>query len=225
MLGNLINVAAIAGGSLLGLLFGNPLREEYRDACMKAGGLVLLLLGIQMGLETENMILVLVSLALGSLLGELADLHGHMESFGQRVERCIGQKGGSFSQGFVYATLLFCIGPMSIVGSIQSGLTGDHSVLMTKAVLDGIFAFVLTITMGIGVMASALATGVYQGIFVLAAGLADRYMTEAMVTELTAAGGLLILAIGLNLLEIKKFKTANMLPALLFAVVLAAVWR
>ena len=224
MLGNLINMAAIAGGSLLGLFFGSRLQEKYRQACLKAGGLVLLFLGLQMGLKMNNSVLVLLSLTLGSLLGEMLDINSAMERLGQRVEGRLSKGGGGLSQAFIYATLLFCTGPMSIMGGIRSGLAGDHSILITKAVLDGIFAMVLTATMGIGVIGSAVTTGLYQGIFVLGAGLAEKYMTEVMVAEMTATGGLLILAMGLNMLEIKEFKAANMLPALLLAVILAGVW-
>lgn len=217
-------MAAIAAGSLLGLTLGKRMRENYRAACMKAGGLVLLLLGAQMGLQVNNSVLVLLSLTFGSLIGEIIDINSAMERFGQKVERRLAKEEGGFSQAFVYATLLFCTGPMSIMGAIQGGLVGDHSILITKAVLDGIFALVLTVTMGVGVIGSAITTGLYQGIFVLGAGLAEKYMTDIMITEMTATGGLLIMAIGFTLLEIKEFKTANMLPSLLLALVLAAVW-
>lgn len=217
-------MAAIAAGSLLGLTLGKRMRENYRAACMKAGGLVLLLLGAQMGLQVNNSVLVLLSLTFGSLIGEIIDINSAMERFGQKVERRLAKEEGGFGQAFVYATLLFCTGPMSIMGAIQGGLVGDHSILITKAVLDGIFALVLTVTMGVGVIGSAITTGLYQGIFVLGAGLAEKYMTDIMITEMTATGGLLIMAIGFTLLEIKEFKTANMLPSLLLALVLAAVW-
>lgn len=217
-------MAAIAAGSLLGLTLGKRMRENYRAACMKAGGLVLLLLGAQMGLQVNHSVLVLLSLTFGSLIGEIIDINSAMERFGQKVERRLAKEEGGFSQAFVYATLLFCTGPMSIMGAIQGGLVGDHSILITKAVLDGIFALVLTVTMGVGVIGSAITTGLYQGIFVLGAGLAEKYMTDIMITEMTATGGLLIMAIGFTLLEIKEFKTANMLPSLLLALVLAAVW-
>lgn len=220
----MVNMAAIAAGSLLGLTLGKRMRENYRAACMKAGGLVLLLLGAQMGLQVNNSVLVLLSLTFGSLIGEIIDINSAMERFGQKVERRLAKEEGGFSQAFVYATLLFCTGPMSIMGAIQGGLVGDHSILITKAVLDGIFALVLTVTMGVGVIGSAITTGLYQGIFVLGAGLAEKYMTDIMITEMTATGGLLIMAIGFTLLEIKEFKTANMLPSLLLALVLAAVW-
>ena len=185
---------------------------------------MLLLLGAQMGLQVNNSVLVLLSLTFGSLIGEIIDINSAMERFGQKVERRLAKEEGGFSQAFVYATLLFCTGPMSVMGAIQGGLVGDHSILITKAVLDGIFALVLTVTMGVGVIGSAITTGLYQGIFVLGAGLAEKYMTDIMITEMTATGGLLIMAIGFTLLEIKEFKTANMLPSLLLALVLAAVW-
>jgi uncharacterized membrane protein YqgA involved in biofilm formation len=224
MMGNLINVAAIVFGCLMGKLFSGRLKARYREGAVKASGLALLLLGMQMALQGNHFIQLLLSLVVGSLLGEALDIDGAMEKFGKKVEEKLAGGSEGFGKAFVYATLLFCIGPMSIMGSIQGGLQGDHSVLITKAALDGITAAVLTVTMGMGVLGSAVTTGVYQGAIVLGAHWAERYLTETMITEMTAVGGVLILAIGLNMLEIKAFKTANMLPSLLLICLLAALW-
>jgi len=224
MLGNLINVAAILLGCTAGKLLGSRLKEGFRDAAVKAGGLALLLLGMQMALGGERFILILLSVVIGSVIGEALDIDGAMERFGKKVEEKLAAGSDGFSKAFVYSTLLFCIGPMSIMGSIAGGLRGEHSILVTKAVLDGIFSAILTVTMGIGVIGSAVTTGVYQGAIVLSARWVERFLTEAMVTEMTATGGLLILAIGLNMLKIKEFKTANMLPALLLICVFVAIW-
>ncbi len=224
MWGNLINVAAIAFGCLIGRLFGNRLKENYRQSAIKAGGLALLLLGMQMALQVNHFIQLLLSLVIGSLLGEALDIDGAMERFGKRVEDKLAAGSDGFSKAFVYATLLFCIGPMSIMGSLQGGLQGEYSILVTKAVLDGIFAAVLTVTMGIGVLGSAVTTGVYQGAIVLGARWVEQYLTDVMITEMTAVGGVLILAIGFNMLEIKQFKTANMLPSLLLICLLVGFW-
>jgi uncharacterized membrane protein YqgA involved in biofilm formation len=225
MLGNLINVAAILFGCLAGKLFGNRLKENYRDAAVKAGGLALLLLGMQMALSGNQFILILLSIVIGSIIGEALDIDGAMERFGKKVEEKLAAGNDGFSKAFVYSTLLFCIGPMSIMGSIAGGLRGEHGILITKAVLDGIFSAILTVTMGIGVIGSAVTTGVYQGAIVLCARWVERFLTEAIVTEMTATGGLLILAIGLNMLGIKEFKTANMLPALLLICIFVAIIR
>ena len=224
MLGNIINVAAILLGCLVGKLFGSKLNENYREAAIKAGGLSMLLLGMQMALTGNRFILILLSLVIGSIIGEIVDIDGAMERFGKKVENRFASGSDGFSKGFVYATLLFCIGPMSIMGSIAGALRDDHGILITKAVLDGIFSAILTVTMGIGVLGSAITTGVYQGVIVLAAQWVDQYLTEAIITEMTATGGLLILAIGLNMLKIKAFKTANMLPALLLICLFTAIW-
>lgn len=225
MLGNMINAGAILFGSLAGLLLGKNLKSCYQEAAIGAASLALLLLGLQMGLKAHNFIILIVSLTLGSLLGQWMNIEGIMERFGLWVESKLSSRGEGFNQGFVYASLLFCIGPMGIMGSIQSGLAGDHSILITKAVIDGIFAVVLSVTVGWGVIGSALSVLIYQGAIVLSAQWVQQYFTDQIITEMTATGGMLIVAIALNLLEIKKYKTANMLPALLLAGLLAAFWK
>ena len=224
MLGNIVNIAAILLGCVAGKLFGGRLKENYRDAATKAGGLALLVLGIQMALTGNQFILMLLSVVFGSIIGEILRIDAAMERFGKKVEDKLAAGSDGFSKAFVYSTLLFCIGPMSIMGSIAGGLRGEHDILITKAVLDGIFAAILTVTMGIGVVGSTVTTGLYQGAIVLGAGWVEQFLTEAIVTEMTATGGLLILAIGLNMLKIREFKTANMLPALLLICFLVAVW-
>jgi len=224
MLGNIINIVAILAGCVAGKLFGGRLNENFRDAATKAGGLALLVLGTQMALTGNQFILILLSVVFGSIIGEAMRIDSAMERFGNKVEEKLAAGSDGFSKAFVSSTLLFCIGPMSIMGSIAGGLRGEHSILITKAVLDGIFAAILTATMGIGVVGSAVTTGVYQGVIVLSARWVEQFLTEAIVTEMTATGGLLILAIGLNMLKIKEFKTANMLPALLLICLLVAFW-
>jgi len=222
MLGNLINMAAIIVGSIVGRLLGGRLNENFREAALKAGGLALMLLGLKMALGGENFILILLSMVGGGLLGEAIDINGAMERFGKMVERKLAPNSDGFSKAFVSSTLLFCIGPMSIMGSLAGGLRGEHEILITKAVLDGIFSSVLAATMGIGVIGSAVTTGIYQGAIVLGASWVEQFLTDAVVNEMTAVGGLLILAIGFNMLKVKEFKTANMLPSLLIICVLAA---
>jgi uncharacterized membrane protein YqgA involved in biofilm formation len=224
MLGNLINIAAILFGCVMGKLFGSRLKESFRDAAVKAAGLCLLILGTQMALGSERFILMLLSVVIGSIIGEALDIDGAMERFGKKVEERFAAGNDGFSKAFVYSTLLFCIGPMSIMGSIAGALRDEHGILITKAVLDGIFSAILTVTMGIGVVGSAVTTGVYQGTIVLGARWVEQYLTEAIVTEMTATGGLLILAIGLNMLKIREFKTANMLPSLLLICLFVALW-
>jgi len=247
MLGNLINIGAILAGCIIGKIFGGRIKESFRDAATKAGGLALAILGVKMALGGEHFILMLLSVVFGSIIGEAIDINGAMERFGKMAENKLNRlaksgadghagvnangkanggdaSGGGFGKAFVYSTLLFCIGPMSIMGSITGGLTGDHSILITKAVMDGIFSSILTVTMGLGVAGSAVTTGLYQGLIVLSAGWIERFLTEAIVTEMTATGGLLIVAISSNMLKVKAFKTANMLPSLLIICLLAAVW-
>ena len=234
MLGNMINVAAIAVGWLIGWLFGSRLNESIKNGLLNAACLGVILLGLSKALNYNNFIIVLISLTLGCFIGELLDINGAMERLGNAIERKFKSGDGasdasgganSFSRGFVYATLIFCIGPMAIMGSIESGLAGDYSTLITKAVLDGIGAIILTATMGIGVIGAAFSTGLYQGTIILASGLIADHLTEAMITEMTATGGVLIMAIGLNAMEIRAIKTANLLPAIFIACGLVHVWQ
>jgi len=225
MLGNFINAGAIILGSVIGLVLGKNLEEKYQEAAIGAASLALILLGLQMGLTTNNMLLMVVSLTAGSIIGEWLELDYRMNRLGLWIESKIAGGKEGFYKGFVYASLLFCIGPMGIMGSIQSGIAGDHSILITKAVIDGIFAIVLTVTMGWGVAGSAVTTFVYQGLIVIGAQWVQKYLTQDIITEMTATGGMLIIAIALNLLEIKKYRTANMLPAIFIAALLAIFWK
>ncbi|WP_202320728.1 DUF554 domain-containing protein [Archaeoglobus neptunius] len=215
ILGTLINAATVVLASLAGILAGSRLSEGTRNALMNVLGLPVLLIGITMALKTENVLVPTLSVVTGTVLGEFADIEGVLESFGRRVERRLGK--GKFSEGFVAATLLYCVGPMAILGPIQEGLTGDISILLAKSMLDGIASIALASALGAGVVFSSLSILVYQGFFALMAVKISGMVTESIINEFTATGGLLIMGIGINLLEIKKLKVGNMLPALIVA--------
>ncbi len=215
LVGTLINAATIVIASIAGILIGSKMDDEIRRALMNVLGLPVLLIGISMGLKTENVLIPTLSIVAGTIAGELIGIERWLENLGDRVERRFGR--GKFSEGFVGATLLYCVGPMAILGPIQEGLTGDISVLLAKSMLDGVASIALASALGIGVAFSSVSVLLYQGFFAILASELSRVVTESMINELTATGGLLIMGIGINLLELKKLRVGNMLPALVIA--------
>lgn len=213
--GTLINAAAIIVASLAGILVGSRIGEVVRKPIMNVLGVAVMLIGISMGLKTENVLIPTLSVVVGTIVGEIVGIERWLENFGDRVERRLGK--GKFSEGFVGATLLYCIGPMAVLGPIQEGLTGDISVLLAKSMLDGIASLALASALGIGVAFSSISVILYQGFFALLASELSRVVTDSMINELTATGGLLIIGIGINLLELKKLRVGNMMPALVIA--------
>ena len=215
LVGTLINAGTIVIASIAGILVGSRIKDEVRKALMNVLGLPVLLIGISMGLKTENVLIPTLSIVAGTIAGELIGIERWLENLGDRVERRFGR--GKFSEGFVGATLLYCVGPMAILGPIQEGLTGDISVLLAKSMLDGVASIALASALGIGVAFSSVSVLLYQGFFAILASELSRVVTESMINELTATGGLLIMGIGINLLELKKLRVGNMLPALVIA--------
>jgi hypothetical protein len=203
-----------------------------RETVMHGVGLVTLVVGVHLTLETQNILIVLLSVVIGGILGEwwriAAGLERASEWLRMRVasrlgDRDGGRRMGRFSEGFVTASLVFCVGPMTILGAIQDGLSGDFSLLAIKSVLDGFTAMAFASTLGVGVLFSILTLLVYQGGITLLAGVADQILTAPMIAEMTATGGVLILAIGLLLLDIKRIRVANLLPALVIAPAIVAL--
>ncbi|AEA47911.1 DUF554 domain-containing protein [Archaeoglobus veneficus] len=219
MLGTLINAATVLAASAAGILIGSRMPERMRESLMNALGLPVMLIGLSLALKMENFLVITASMLLGTAAGEAMGIEARLEAFGRRVEEKF--KGSKFAEGFVASTLLYCVGPMAIIGPIQEGLTGDMSVLLAKSMLDGIASIALASTLGVGVAFSSLSVLAYQGFFSVIASFISPYMTEHVVNEISATGGLLIVAIGMNLLEIRKLRVGNMLPALLFAGIIA----
>ncbi len=214
MLGTIVNCTAIIAGSLVGLLFRNGIPEKYNQTVMHGVALAVILIGIKSALGCDDLLLVIISLALGSVIGEFIGIEDHLESLGQFLESRMSKGGGNISKGFVTATLIYCVGSMAIVGSLESGLTGNHDTLFAKSTLDGIAAIIFTSSLGIGVIFSAVPVLFYQGSITLLAGLLKPLLVPAVVSQMTSVGGLLIVAIGLNMLREKKIKIGNMLPAI-----------
>src|SRR5512138_3099170 len=222
MTGTLINVAAILIGGMIGLIFGSRIPEKLKETVIAGMGLFTGALGLQMFLKTENSLVVLGALLIGTLLGEWWRIEDGLHWLGKFLEQKFSreQDDGSnkFVRGFLTASLLFCIGPIAILGSIQDGLNGDYNLLAVKSVLDGFASIAFASTLGIGVAFSSLIILVYQGGISLLAGQLDAIVTPSMMNELTATGGVILAGLAIsNLLEIKKIRVANMLPALAIA--------
>lgn len=217
--GTLVNGAMIIAGSLLGLFF-TKIPERYKETVMHGIGLAVILIGIQMAFSTEVIIIVLLSLLSGAIIGEMI----HLEEGLNRLGAWIGSKftttndNFSVAQGFVTASLIFVIGAMSVIGALDSGIRGDHEILITKGVIDGFVALVLTTTLGFGVIFSVIPVILYQGSIALLATQIEKWLPETflngLIVEVTAVGGLLILAIGLNLLKIVQIRIGNLLPSI-----------
>lgn len=221
MWGTIVNVLAIIVGSIVGIVGGNFLSERTKDTVTKGVALGVLLIGLQMAFETQHLIVVLVSIVLGAVTGELIGIEKILDKAAQLLEQKMQGKSGEqgIAKGFVTATLIYCVGAMAIMGSLQSGLTGEHSILYAKSVLDGVISIVLASTLGIGVALSAIPLFLYQGTITMLAYIIEPLVIEEAVIEMKAVGGLLIVAIGLNMLDLKKIRVGNMLPAVVFAVV------
>ena len=227
MTGTIINIIAVLLGGGLGTLLGDRLPQRMRDTVMHGIGLVTLVVGVHLTLQTQNILIVMGSVLVGAVLGEWwqisAGLERASEWLQQRVARRLSERSlAHFTEGFVTASLVFCVGPMTILGAIQDGLTGDFSLLAIKSVLDGFAALAFASTLGIGVLFSILTLLIYQGGITLLAGLAEQALTAPMIAEMSATGGVLILAIGLLLLDLKRIRVANLLPALLIAPLVVA---
>ena len=213
MLGSLVNAASIVIGSLVGVLINKGIKEEYKKLIMDGVALTVIIMGIMGAIESQNFILVIISMVLGSIIGQAIGIEEKLDKLGNRLEERFGKGNSNFSKGFVTASLVYCIGAMAIIGALESGLTGNHSTLFAKAVLDWITAITFASTLGIGVAFSAVPVLLYEGfISLLASSLSSLFSTEA-ITEMSAVGGILIMAIGLNILGIRKINVGNMLPA------------
>ncbi|RXT09120.1 DUF554 domain-containing protein [Ammoniphilus sp. CFH 90114] len=219
--GTIINAVAIICGAILGSVF-TRISDGIRTTVMQGIGIAVGLLGLTMALKTENFLILIFSVVIGGILGELIRLDHWLNELGQWIERRVGGKGkGNIATGFVTATLVYCVGAMAILGAMDSGLRNNHDILYTKSMLDGFSAIIFTSTLGIGVMFSAIPVFLYQGLIAIASTfisvLVSQEMLEAIIAEITAVGGILIIGIGINVLEIKKINVANLLPAIVVA--------
>ncbi len=215
--GVLVNTLAIIVGSGIGLLFSKGIPRRLSDTLVQGMMLGVLYIGISGLSKTQNVMVLMLSLAVGALVGEGLMLEQRFEAFAHRMEGKIGREQ-SLAKGFITATLLFCVGAMAVVGAIESGLQGNHATLFAKAAIDGVVAITLTASLGVGVVFSAIIVLLYQGAIVLFASLVAPFMTATVIGDMTGVGSLLIIAIGLNTLGVTKIKTLNILPGILVPV-------
>ncbi|MEN6440388.1 MAG: DUF554 domain-containing protein [Syntrophobacter sp.] len=224
MTGTVINMAAIAAGSAVGAFAGSKLPTNMRQTVLYGIGLVTILIGIQMSMQTRNVLVVLGAILIGGIAGEALRIEDRIASLGEFIqEKLAGNSGNSFAEGFVTASIVFCVGPMAILGSIADGLSGDYRLLSIKAIMDCFAAIAFSASLGWGVALSAVSILIYQGAITLFAGSISGLLTDPMIAEMTATGGLIIIGIGIKLLDIKQLRLANMVPAIGFAPLIQAL--
>lgn len=214
MFGTIVNSLAIVVGGLIGVILKRGIKEDYRNTIMDGIALSVIVIGIAGGIESENIILVVASIVIGSMLGEAMRIETRLDNIGNNLQKKFGKGDSNFSKAFVTSSLIYCVGAMAIVGSIESGIQGDHSTLFVKSILDGITSLLFASTLGIGVVFSAIPVFLYQGIITLLANSLADLLTPQVINEMSSVGGILIMAIGINILGLKKIKVGNMLPAI-----------
>ncbi|HHT97328.1 MAG TPA: DUF554 domain-containing protein [Clostridiales bacterium] len=232
-IGTIVNIAAIIIGSLIGMIFKGGLKQRFQDNIMNALGLAVMFIGISGALqglliikdsniESTNIILMIISLAIGAFVGELIDIEEKLERLGMKFKNIFKLKKGrgqNFVEGFVTSSLLFCVGAMAITGALQDGLIGDPTTLLAKSFLDGIAAIIFTSTLGIGVMFSVIPLGLYQGGITISAKYLEPFLNETLKMNISFIGSILIFAIGINMVFGKKIKCGNLLPAILIPII------
>ncbi len=227
MLGTIVNVIAVVSGAVIGMILKNILSKRITDTIMQGIGLAVIIVGLSGALSaaftivdgkisSEYILLMIISLAVGGLLGELAGIEKKLSGFANFCENKFTkpEENSTFAQGLISASLVFCVGSMAIVGSLEDGINHNSDILFAKSALDGIVAMIFASTMGMGVLFSAVVVGVYQGTLTLLAIFIEPYLNEAVVTQMSLIGSVLIMGIGLNLLHIAKIKVGNLLPAI-----------
>ncbi len=224
-LGTALNVAAVLFGAGIGKALGARLSSAVRETVMDALGLLTLVIGVSLALETRNPLIILGSVLIGGVIGEGLGIESRLERMSDRVRNRLSIRDTTFTEGFVTASLLFCVGPMTIIGSLQDGLRGDYELLAIKSVLDGFAALAFASTLGWGVAFAGVTVLVYQGTLTAVAGLLAGVLSGPSGTELNAVGGLLIAAIGLRLLEVRRVRVGNLLPALFVAPIIVGIVR
>lgn len=226
MIGTIVNVIAIIIGSLIGFLVRGKLPERFQNIVIQGISLAVLIIGLQMAFSAESTkgtLVVIFSLVIGGIIGELLKVESRLEGFGEKIQARFGSDDGLFVQGFVQSSLIYCVGAMAIMGAIQDGLNNDPSILFTKSLLDGTASVAFSATFGIGVLFSSIPVLLYQGSISLLASWAQKLLNQDVVAMMTATGGLLIMAIGLNMLLSAEIKIGNLLPSIFVAIVIAQI--
>ena len=222
MLGTIVNSITVIIGCLVGLIVKGRLTEKISTTIMNGIALCVLYIGISGALDGRDTLIMIISIAIGALIGEIIDIDKWLNRLGYYLEsKFKSDKDSSISiaEGFITSSLLFCVGAMAIVGALESGLKGNHDTLFTKSILDGISSIIFTSSLGIGVIFSAVTVFIYQGSITLGAGLLSGVLSNSVITNMSAVGGLLIIGLGLNMLGITKIKIANLLPAIFLPII------
>ncbi len=222
MFGVTVNALAIIVGGFLGLLVKKGVPERYSDAIMKGLGLCVLYIAIDGALEGTNVLVLIISVAIGAVVGTFLKLDEGIRTLGNKLEQKFksGDEKSTFAEGFVTASLLFCVGAMAVVGSLDAGLTGDNSTLYTKALLDGIMSIVFASTLGVGVLFSGALVFIYQGLIALLSGAIQPLLTDYSIAEMSCVGSVLMIAVALNMMNITKIKVMNLVPAVFIPIIL-----
>lgn len=220
-MGTLINVAAVIIGSLIGLMIKQKLPPKIITIIFQVMGLFTLVLGISMSLKTEHFLIVIGSLVVGAVIGEWIDLDKYMNRWSMSLKERLKIGNEKFTDGLITAFLLYCMGAMTILGAIEEGVEGSYDILLMKSLMDGVSSIALASGLGIGVMFSSIPLLVYQGGLTLFSSVIGKHFTELIINDLSATGGILLIGLGINILEIKKLKIINMVPALVIVVILS----
>ncbi|MBF4695004.1 DUF554 domain-containing protein [Fusibacter ferrireducens] len=224
MLGTVVNTIAIVAGGLVGVLLKGGLPEKISQSIMQGMGLCIILIGMSGALSGTSYIMeIIFFVVIGTAVGEVIDIEKRLERLGDHLQSKYASEGSTFSKGFVTASLLYCVGAMAIMGALESGLNGNHEILFAKSILDGIISIIFASTLGVGVIFSAVTVFIYEGTITLAAGGLKQLLTDPVVTQMSATGGLLILGLGISMLGNIKLKIGNMLPSVLLPIVYALI--
>lgn len=218
--GTIVNTLAIIAGAMIGVIAKKAIPQRMGDLVMSAIPIVVMVLGVQFGIASSNILIVIVSLVVGGIIGEWIDIDRRLDDFGVKIQSRMKGGDSNFSAAFVSTTLIYCVGSMAILGSIESGINGNHTILYTKSLMDGISAIFFASTLGAGVIFSGISVFIYQGILTVLAGYIGPYLSPEVVTEMSASGGILLIALSFTILGIKKIKVANLLPAIFLPVIL-----
>lgn len=222
MIGTIVNTVSVIVGGLIGLVVKKGVSKRFSDIVMNGLALCVLYIGISGALKGQNTMVIIFSIVIGAIIGEAVDLDKRVRDLGDVIEKRFksGDKNVSIAEGFVTASLLFCVGAMTIVGSLQSGLTGNHEMLFTKSILDGVASILFAASLGIGVLFSAAFVLIYQGSITLLAQFISPYLSDIVIAEMTCVGSLLIIGLGLNMLNVTKLKIMNYIPAIFLPILI-----
>lgn len=225
-MGTILNAVAIIAGTIVGMIVKSRFSKNMASTLVQGMAITVMVIGVQMALKTQNILIVLGGLIIGGVVGEALGIEERLDALGGWIEARMpvsAGRQGEFTRGFVAASLMFCVGPMAIMGSLENGLTGKYAILATKATLDGVSSAVFGSTLGVGVAFSALPVLIYQGAITLAASVVQRFISDPVVAEMTATGGILIIGIGINMMGLAKVRVGSLLPAVFVAAAIAAL--